>query len=61
MLNDSTTDAASGRLTEAELDQLDKCMEQLFHEALVTQSQVLLATHKELTDFRQTLTGEAKD
>lgn len=61
MGNDSTTDAVVGSVTAEALEHFDKCMEQLYHEALITGSQRALATHQELKDFRYAVTGEEQD
>lgn len=61
MHNDSTTSAVDARLTDAEADFFDKCLEQLFHEALVSGSQRVLVTHQELKDFRDALMGKKQD
>ena len=55
MGNDSTTDVTSVEVTAETLDLFDKCLEQLFVQALQTGSQILLATHKELIVVRQLL------
>jgi len=42
-------------VTAETFDLFDKCLEQLFVQALQTGSQILLATHKELIVVRQLL------
>lgn len=59
MGNDSTTSAIVGRaMTDQEHEHFTKCLEQLFGQALRTQSQILLVTHQELNDLRKSLVGE---
>lgn len=51
----STTGVTNVEVSPHALAVLDSCLGSLFHQALQTGSQALLAIHKELTDVRQAL------